>query len=527
MRQSLGRGGNECQDFASWGGMNANNTVVVISLVLGPGASGYLSSGYEHRRTRRQSVHFGVRAIEYLDKLSHLIQTRRHEITQQNSGILNASSQMPKKKHGRPVQLVRQASGKHPRELAPALFGAHGAILAQSGSGKSFLLGRLVEELLLTTKARVVIIDPNSDFLYLDKAAEDIWTDDRFKQWFYPDEGKDEFTKLWAKVLIRIMSNRNVGTVLPIRIDWGNLSAEEMAAVLNVDARVDPELVTCISIAADAANEQWAATTEQNYDFPFYRARTDELVDFLLTGTGTAFLANHPIARALLSAGSQHVAHRLRANMDLLDRYEIWRHTGEATKDIAEIVRGKWRSLVIDLQSLTADEERLAIVTRALETIWIEAKEQLWEATRDPKEADHRVPTFIVVDEAHNLVPAERHTPAAGRVAGMLIRIAAEGRKYGLFLLVATQRPRKIDSNILSECENLILMKMKNETDITYAKDVLGYLESDISLKARSLAKGDALLRGNINVTGDILHCAPRRTVEGGKSLDDDYWAEP
>lgn len=41
---------------------------------------------------------------------------------------------------------------------------AHTAIIAQSGSGKSFFLGRLVEELLLRTKSRCLIIDPNADF---------------------------------------------------------------------------------------------------------------------------------------------------------------------------------------------------------------------------------------------------------------------------------------------------------------------------------------------------------------------------
>jgi DNA helicase HerA-like ATPase len=109
----------------------------------------------------------------------------------------------------------------------------------------------------------------------------------------------------------------------------------------------------------------------------------------------------------------------------------------------------------------------------------------------------------------------------------MIVRVAAEGRKYGLFLIVATQRPRKIDSNVLSECENLILMKMKNESDLSYASDILGYLEPDIATRARGLRKGDALLRGNINVTNDVLHCAPRRTAQGGKGLPDKYWTVP
>jgi len=430
-----------------------------------------------------------------------------------------------KKKNRRSVQLVLEAVGKHPRELSPALFGAHGTILAQSGSGKSFLLGRLVEELILTTKGRFLIIDPNSDFLRLNEVNDEIWTDPNCKDWFYPGEGRAGFATAWSKTRICIVSNRNLNSVLPVRVDWGQLSPEEMATVLNVDERRDAELFACITIAAEYAGEQWPATTEPTYDFPFYRERAHELIDFLLAGNGAAFLSDHPVAGALRAAGSQ-LALRFRSYLEGVAAYEIWRHEGENNKDISAIMRESWNALVLDLQSLATDEERLTIVARALEVIWQHAKDDLWEATRDMKAQDRRVPTFIIIDEAHNLVPAEKTTPAIAQAAGMLVRIAAEGRKYGLFLIVSTQRPRKIDGNVLSECENLILMKMKNETDLAYASEMLGYLEADITAKARSLRKGDALLRGNINITADVLHTAPRRTQQGGKSLDERYWAE-
>src|SRR5271156_4722063 len=60
-----------------------------------------------------------------------------------------------------------QAGGQSEQDLVrvPAeALGSHTAIVAQSGSVKSFFLGRLVEELLLQTKARCIIFDPNADF---------------------------------------------------------------------------------------------------------------------------------------------------------------------------------------------------------------------------------------------------------------------------------------------------------------------------------------------------------------------------
>jgi hypothetical protein len=53
------------------------------------------------------------------------------------------------------------------------LMDSHTVIVAQSGSGKSFFLGRLVEELLMRTKCRCLIFDPNGDFSRMDQINED------------------------------------------------------------------------------------------------------------------------------------------------------------------------------------------------------------------------------------------------------------------------------------------------------------------------------------------------------------------
>ncbi|NVM24158.1 MAG: DUF87 domain-containing protein [Desulfobacterales bacterium] len=50
--------------------------------------------------------------------------------------------------------------------------GAKRPVLTQSGSGKSFLVGRLIEELVIKTNARVVVLDPNSDFVRLPEVDE-------------------------------------------------------------------------------------------------------------------------------------------------------------------------------------------------------------------------------------------------------------------------------------------------------------------------------------------------------------------
>ena len=77
---------------------------------------------------------------------------------------------------------------------------------------------------------------------------------------------------------------------------------------------------------------------------------------------------------------------------------------------------------------------------------------------------------LIVVDEAHNVCPARPEDPLTAIATEHAVRIAGEGRKFGLYLLVSTQRPQKVHENVLSQCDNLLLMRMNSLADLGYAR---------------------------------------------------------
>jgi DNA helicase HerA-like ATPase len=203
---------------------------------------------------------------------------------------------------------------------------------------------------------------------------------------------------------------------------------------------------------------------------------------------------------------------------------------GEDALDIAELLAGSstdQRATIIDLLSVETEAERLALTARALTTLWRVAREAYSSALLNIDEPDFRVPTILVIDEAHNIIPVTRTSPAAERVAADLVRIAAEGRKFGLFLLLITQRPRKLDPNVLSECDALLLMKMTNASDLKSAQEIFGFLDPAAADVAKTLNVGDVLLQGRVGATDTIWHVAPRRTKQGGRSLDEKYWTSP
>jgi DNA helicase HerA-like ATPase len=144
---------------------------------------------------------------------------------------------------------------------------------------------------------------------------------------------------------------------------------------------------------------------------------------------------------------------------------------------------------------------------------------------RDPSK-DDRCPVIVVIDEAHNLAPAEPASESVVPVIDALVRIAMEGRKYGLFLLLVTQRPGRLNASLISQCDNLCLMKMSNHADLGLVEKSFGFLPAGLASRALDFEVGQVLLAGKFIDRQQTARAAPRRTVEGGRSLRDDYWLQ-
>jgi hypothetical protein len=188
------------------------------------------------------------------------------------------------------------------------------------------------------------------------------------------------------------------------------------------------------------------------------------------------------------------------------------------------------RAQVIDLPSFPDWKTRLLALNSALATEWEEARLRWEQAITALNGEDTRVPTFIIVDEAHNLIPSIPQGLAAEALREQFRTIAAEGRKYGLFLIICTQRPDKIDPLVLSECENQAILKLGSRSVLDITRSLFGLEEvpTNVLLKSLEFETGRALLIGKWAQNGpELLYTAMRRTVEGGKNLRAGYWATP
>lgn len=121
-------------------------------------------------------------------------------------------------------------------------------------------------------------------------------------------------------------------------------------------------------------------------------------------------------------------------------------------------------------------------------------------------------PFLLIYEEAHKYVP--NSDLAKYRASKESIeRIAKEGRKYGITLLLASQRPSEISETIFSQCNNFITMRLTNPNDQNYVKRLLPDTMGQLIDKMPTLKSGECLLIGDAVVLPSIVkidECNPK-----------------
>ena len=137
------------------------------------------------------------------------------------------------------------------------------------------------------------------------------------------------------------------------------------------------------------------------------------------------------------------------------------------------------------------------------------------------EEVNNDIPILLVFEEAHKYVPNSELSKF--RVSKNSIeRIAKEGRKYGVTLLLASQRPSEISETIFSQCNNFIAMRLTNPNDQNYVKKLLPDTLGNIIDELPTLRAGEALLLGESVVLPSIVQI--ERCELAPSSNDIPYW---
>ena len=141
------------------------------------------------------------------------------------------------------------------------------------------------------------------------------------------------------------------------------------------------------------------------------------------------------------------------------------------------------RLVVFNLAPLVSIQKKRIIVTYFLR--------RLFELRRDGKIP----PTVVIIEEAHNFAPETVSTSEA--ISRPIIEtVAREGRKFGLSLVLISQRPVKLSTTALSQCNTHIILRMTNPRDLDHVKESSEALDARTASMITTLTPGEALIVG-------------------------------
>jgi DNA helicase HerA-like ATPase len=324
----------------------------------------------------------------------------------------------------------------------------------QSGSGKSYAMGVLIEQLMIDTDVPMLILDPNGDFVGLHSVVESAETGER--------------TRLEASD-VRVFRARAQRDEQLLRVRFTALSMAAKAAVLQLDPLADREEYNVLLRMDDAFGS---------------RPPEEVLSDLLQSEEGD----------------ERFLAHRIE-NLGVL-KWDVWAGQDEA---VLEALEAGPRTAIVDLGGFEHPREPLVVTLAILDALW--ARREL------------RKPVLLVIDEAHNVCPTDPTDPLARATTDRLIQIANEGRKYGIWLLLCTQRPSRIHESILVQCDNLALMRMNSPGDLSQLERVFGFAPVGMVRSAPGFRKGECLMAGSFAPAPTYVQVRQRRTREGGSDL--------
>lgn len=359
-------------------------------------------------------------------------------------------------------------------------------VCGKRGSGKSYTMGVIVEELLDSGNTLVVVIDPMGIYYPMAQPNQDqerlLW------EWGLSAKGVSTLVLVpglpevlyGGREVLDEMETRGV-RFKQFHINPADLSPDAWCELF------DLSISDVMGIALFRAVQHLRRRRKEQFFIP-------DIIDEI-EGDG---LVQDRTRQALLN--------RLEMAQDwdiFSSRYqELWEIFDSRSVNIVDLStldpgpRGR-RNLVVDV--LARDMFRRRTIARR--------KEELGLVGELPR-------VWVLIDEAHQFVPSGKATLAKEA----LIRWAKEGRQPGLSLVVASQQPSAIDSEIISQCDVIVAQKLTNSADIQTVNSLSqDYMGGELKTYIRKLSRrGEAVLVDDEQEKVMMLQIRPRKSYHGG-----------
>ena len=354
-----------------------------------------------------------------------------------------------------------------PVSLSIKGFRRHLALIAQTGAGKTYLAGIIADEL-LKKGGTIIMLDPHADYVFLSRKTDG-------KRY----ELSDRITVFRNPASTGRYTEGEVGKVEPYEICFSDLDLDEICLISGISLHYT-NIVSGLGKALELLKAEKAVFQPEDLLEKLKDAdkwKSDDIDSKIIEGAKSA--------------------------TKYMSRLIMMRVFTDATTSVSEMLRPMHLS-VVDLSGLD-DEVSDYIAFRILSDIYEKV------AT-----GEFEYPVFIFVEEAHRFIPAKDSTYSSG----IIKKIAAEGRKFGVFLVVITQRPSKIHSDALSQCNSQIIMRITNPQDQNAVASSSERLGETLLNDLPGLNTGEAVIVGEMTRAPIMARIKKRATREGGSDID-------
>ncbi len=352
------------------------------------------------------------------------------------------------------------------------LVATHFAIIAGTGAGKSYLASVIVEELMRPyNRGAVVVLDPHGEY-----------------EGLLEIQAKPEFNLRGDE---QYRPEIHVYKPDDVHVRWSSLEIDDYRHLLpNLTERMEHLLHSALRELKNKSHKPWG--------FEDLVTTINTLAQGDVGGDKSDFSST---AKSLAWRLDQ-LKHRARG---FHDHYEL---------EVNQLAR-PGRCTVLRLDEL--DTKTQQVVAAAVLRKLFDAR--MRTVHREAAEGDPNylpTPVFILIEEAHTFAPANDQEGAVS--TPVLKRILAEGRKFGVGVGLVSQRPGKLNADVLSQCQTHFLMRIVNPVDQSAVGAAVESAGRELLDELPALSKGQVIVSGRAVRTPLLCQVRPRLSPHGGES---------
>lgn len=415
------------------------------------------------------------------------------------------------------------------------LVSRHFAVLGSTGSGKSNAVAITLQSIINKKfpRARILVLDPHGEYNEAFQSQSTVFKIRREK------EAKELYVPYWALPFNELMAlfDASISDANRDYIRSKIVEAKRHGAQAN-KIEIEDALITADSPIPFSIKQLWFELDDFERQTYNERGNPATKTKLIVEGSADKLISNQYEPASPMNT-KPYLNNQAKCILPFLEdvrlklsdtRYEFLFNPGEFTPGLCGKITSDLDAL---LNSWIGDDKPITIfdLSDVPSEIMQSIVGSLLNITYDAlfwgqnlKNGGKQQPLLVVLEEAHNYLKSDSRSIASRTVQ----RIAKEGRKYGVGLLLVTQRPSELDETILSQCGTIIALRMNNSKDRSFVSGAIqDELRSLVDLLP-SLRVGEAIISGEgVKIPSRVQFYKMSNTSKGSDPLVSSSWSIP